>query len=285
MYRLFLNVTGFCFLMILFACADNSRTTMLTGHMSGYNNETRVKKNLKPELSEISGIVFLNDGQKIASVNDEDGLIFISDFSGKDTTTSFSFAPKGDFEEIVMDSKYFYVLESRGRIYKVPRPGVQDTVTIFKMGMKNADFEAMYMDSANKRLVLICKSCPDYEKNKTKPAFCFDLTTNQFSEQPCLVIDVKQARKLLKNDYFGAKPSGAAIHPKLNKVFIVCSQDGKGLLICDLEGNIEQAILLDEAMFPQPEGITFAPNGDMYISNEGLYQPGSIIYYPYKKMN
>ncbi len=227
--------------------------------------------------------MFLNDGQKIASVNDEDGLIFISDYSGKDSTTSFRFAPKGDFEEIVMDSKYFYVLESRGRIYKVPRPGVNDTVTIYKMGLKNVDFEAMYMDSVNKRLVMLCKSSPDYEKNKTKPAFCFDLTTNQFSEQPCFVIDVKQARKLLKNDYFGAKPSGAAIHPKLNKLFIVCSQDGKGLLICDLEGNIEQAILLDEGVFPQPEGITRAPNGDMYISNEGLYQPGSIIHYPYKR--
>ena len=283
MNRSFLYAGVFSFLVIFFSCSDGSKSTILTGHMSGYDNETRERKYLRDELREISGLIFLNDGQKFASINDEEGKIYISDYSNKDTTTSFEFAPKGDFEAITMDGKYFYVLESRGRIYKVPRPGIEDTVTIFKMGLKNADFEAMYMDSANKRLVLLCKSCPDYERNKTKPVFCFDLTTNQFNEQPCFVIDVKKARKLLKNDVFAAKPSDAAIHPKLNKLFIVCSQDGKGLLICDLEGNIEQAIYLDEALFPQPEGITFAPNGDMYISNEGLYQPGSIVHYPYKR--
>lgn len=82
---------------------------------------------------------------------------------------------------------------------------------------------------------------------------------------------------------FAAKPSAAAIHPILKKLFIVCSQEGRGLIICDLEGNVEEAHRLDEGMYPQPEGITFAPNGDMYISNEGLIQPGSIVHYPYRK--
>jgi hypothetical protein len=50
-----------------------------------------------------------------------------------------------------------------------------------------------------------------------------------------------------------------------------------------MQGNVEHAIYLDESIFPQPEGITFSPHGDLYISNEGLYQPGSIIHYPYKK--
>lgn len=277
------TVTGILLSMLLSCNENNRKSSILTGYMGNYSNETKEKKFLQDELQEISGIVFLKDGQKMASINDEKGKIFIIDYGNKDSTISFDFAPKGDFEDIVMDEKYFYVLESRGRIYKVPKPGIADTVTIFKMNIRNVDFEAMYMDTARKRIVMLCKSCPDYERKMTKPAFYFDLTTNEFGNEPAFVIDVRKVRKLLKSDAFKTWPSAAAIHPRLNKLFIICSQDGKGLLICDLEGNVEQAIKLDEGLFPQPEGLTFSPDGDMYISNEGLYQPGSIIRYPYKR--
>lgn len=273
------------FLISLFACnGQGHKPSMLSGAMSGYSNEHRERKFLKDEVKEISGMVFLKDGQKMASVNDEEPKIFVVDYANKDTTTSITFGEKGgDFEDIVADEKYYYVLESRGRIYRVPRPGTTDSIVIFKMAIKNADFEAMYLDSAKHRIVMLCKSCPDYDKSKSKPAFSFDLVTKEFSTEPIFTIDVARIRKLLKSPNFGAKPSAAAVHPILNKVFIVCSQDGKGLLICSLEGHVEHAIFLDESLFPQPEGITFAPNGDLYISNEGLYQPGSIIHYPYRR--
>lgn len=285
MNRILNAVLIFSVVCSITACNNNNhKPSILSGHFSHYKNGERERKLLKEELTEISGMAFLNDGQKIAAVNDEEGKIFIFDYANKDTTTSFTFAPKGDFEEIVIDGNYFYVLESRGRIYKVPKPGVEDTVSVFKLDLKNVDFEAMFLDKANNRLVMICKSCPDLDKEQVKSGFCFDLATNTFSEAPCFNINVKDARRLLKSNFFGTKPSAAAVHPILNKLFIVCSQDGKGILVCDMNGNIEQAIFLDESLYPQPEGITFAPNGDMYISNEGLYQPASIIRYPYKKM-
>lgn len=285
MNRGFLSSGTMILLISLLACnGQGHKPSILSGAMSGYSNELRERKFLKDEVKEISGMVFMKDGLKMASVNDEEAKIFIVDYANKDTTTSFTFGEKGgDFEDIVMDAKYYYVLESRGRIYRVPKPGTTDSTVIFKLPIKNADFEALYMDSAKHRIVMLCKSCPDYEKGKTKPAFAFDLETNEFSTDPIFTIDVGRVRKLLKSPNFGAKPSAAAVHPILNKVFIICSQDGKGLLICSLEGNIEHAIFLDESLFPQPEGITFAPNGDLYISNEGLYQPGSIIHYPYRK--
>ena len=284
MNRFFSNTAGLLFFVFLLSCNGKKRkASILTGYMSSYSNEAREKKYLKEELQEISGIFFLNEGQKIAAVNDEEGKVFVLDFANKDTTTSFVFALKGDFEDIVADKNYYYILESKGKIYRVPKTGVQDTVTHFKLDIKDADFEAMYMDTAMKKIVLVCKSCREYEKNKLIPAYCFDLATNTFEAEPCFTIDVKKVRKLLKSNGFGSKASAAAINPKNNKLYIVCSQEGKGLLICDLEGNVEQAIYLDDEVFPQPEGITFAPNGDMYISNEGLYQPGSIIFYPYKK--
>ncbi|NJO24841.1 MAG: hypothetical protein HC867_02185 [Bacteroidia bacterium] len=112
------------------------------------------------------------------------------------------------------------------------------------------------------------------------PAFCFDLAAKQFQQEPCFMIDTKKVRALLNDKNLECRPSAAAIHPVLNKLFVLCSV-GKVLIICDTEGNVEEAFRLDPAFFPQPEGITFAPNGDMFICNEGQDQLGTIIRFPF----
>ena len=269
--------------LLFLSCNSNRKPAVLNGYLTGYSNVNREKKFVIDDLQEISGIFFINDGEKMVSINDEEGKIYTLDFSGKELTTSFTFGKKGDYEDIVMDDKYYYVLEGKGRIHRVPRPGVDDSVVEFRSNIKDADFEAMYIEPENNRIVIICKSCREYEKDKKMPAYCFNLLTNEFEPEPCYTLDISKVRKLLKNNLFASKPSAAAIHPILNKLFIICSQDGRGLLICDRNGNVEEAHYLDDGMFPQPEGITFAPNGDMYISNEGLIQPGSVVRYPYRK--
>jgi uncharacterized protein YjiK len=35
--------------------------------------------------------------------------------------------------------------------------------------------------------------------------------------------------------------------------------------------------LLKRSIFPQPEGITFSPNGDLFIANEGDGDGGTIL--------
>jgi len=35
--------------------------------------------------------------------------------------------------------------------------------------------------------------------------------------------------------------------------------------------------MLAKKLFPQPEGLTFKTNGDMYISNEGISSKGTLI--------
>ena len=44
----------------------------------------------------------------------------------------------------------------------------------------------------------------------------------------------------------------------------------------DNSGNIKKLIELGKE-FSQPEGITFSPQGEIFISNEGGQEPGNIL--------
>ena len=66
------------------------------------------------------------------------------------------------------------------------------------------------------------------------------------------------------------------------KLYIVASV-GKLLVVADKNGKVEQVFRLDPVMYNQPEGMTFAPNGDLYISNEGGEGIATILKFIYKK--
>ncbi|HZH01113.1 MAG TPA: hypothetical protein VEY32_08525, partial [Flavisolibacter sp.] len=71
-------------------------------------------------------------------------------------------------------------------------------------------------------------------------------------------------------------PSGMAIHPQTGDIYIVEGTHPK-LLIMDRRGNIKTLHPLQSSSFQQPEGITFSPSGETYISNEGGKGKGNIL--------
>jgi hypothetical protein len=48
-------------------------------------------------------------------------------------------------------------------------------------------------------------------------------------------------------------------------------------LVLDKNGKPKTLKTLDSKAFYKPEGISFSPQGDMYISNEGKKDPGNIL--------
>jgi hypothetical protein len=57
-------------------------------------------------------------------------------------------------------------------------------------------------------------------------------------------------------------------------------------VVTDKKGKIEQAFHISGIMFPQPEGITFASNGDMFISNEiATEQAATLLKFRYDVNN
>src|SRR5690606_38224258 len=70
-------------------------------------------------------------------------------------------------------------------------------------------------------------------------------------------------------------PSEIAVHPKTNDIYVLEGKNPK-LLIMDEQGILKTVYKLDEINFPQPEGMTFSADGDLYISNEAASGTASI---------
>lgn len=237
---------------------------------SGYSFSTPDDKmELGKHLKEISGMAYIPGKKKILAENDEKGNIFTIDFENKiDLIDKEKFGGKGDYEDIVYTDSAVYMLISSGIVSKVFIKDSSFTTTEFdlKLNGKN-EFEAMYLDADGKSLILLCKDCSK-EKNEVRNAYRFDLTTEKFISEKAYTIDVSSIQNKLKDDKAEFKPSAAGISPLNGKLYIVASV-GKVMVIATKDGVVEEVIKLDPELYNQPEGLTFAPNGDLYISNEG----------------
>lgn len=241
------------------------------------------KMKLGKHLHEISGMAWIGNDMILAE-NDEKGDIYQVDFKNKkDEFKKIKFGGHGDYEDIVHTDDADYLLVSTGSIVQVT---VKDSAVTgtkeYELGKKgNNEYETLYLDKADNSIIMLCKKC-SHEKETSRSAFRFDLATKTFSKEPAYIIDIGAIQKMLNDDKAEFKPSAAAINPVNGKVFIVASV-GKLLVVTDKKGNVEQVFKLDPNLFNQPEGMTFAPNGDLYISNEGGEGEATILKFSYKK--
>jgi len=238
---------------------------------------------LDKKLNEISGLFYLRNENAMLTIADDKQKIYritkdgeVSDYFEEDI------GKVKDFEDVIKVDSSVYVLSSSGTIVEV-RPtdsGLKVNNYPFWSSEKN-DFETLYYDSAAKGLIMLCKKCGDETDKEIKAAYRFDLAGKQFETQPYYTISGKDVRNSLKDGRVEFKPSAAAIHPLEKKLYILSSA-GNLLVVADLKGKVQHVYRLNPTLYPQAEGIAFAPNGDMYVSNEAKLGKPTLLYIPYK---
>src|SRR5258706_9249050 len=260
---------GSLVLLLLIFIAVGCQTKRVIYTPKGYDITKPDETELGNKLREISGIFWVNDSTMLAQ-NDESGKIFTINLLDKQDFKypTIEFGEKNDYEDIVKVDSSAFLLVSTGQIIEVPgyaRGGDVPGTMVASLEGKN-EFETMYYDKDVNSIIILCKSCHK-EKDEVRTAYRFDLATHRLIDTPYFTISINVIRKKLDDNRAEFRPSAAAIHPILNKLYIV-SSIGKLLVITDKRGNVEQAMPISSTIFNQPEGITFAANGDMYISNE-----------------
>jgi uncharacterized protein YjiK len=264
----------------LWGCASKSYDSP-----PGYDFRKPDLRKLGKSLNEISGITYNSEDGSLWAISDSKRkIVGIRVKSGKlKDETGNVVAQDQDLEDIVKLDTATYLLSSSGLLYEVPLK-TRDSASVrsypFWSTDKN-DFETIYYDPSADGLIIVCKTCEDDKGKHVRSAYRFDLKTKKFDSSAFYTISTEEVRKILKNDDAEFDPSAAAIHP-INKRLYILSSAGNLLVIADNRGKVIEAYNLNPDEHPQAEGIAFAPNGDMYIANEGKYGTPTLQIFKYR---
>ncbi len=235
---------------------------------------------LPSELAEISGIAYRSKDNSLFAESDEKGGLYKIFLNKPTDIRKWKFGHKRDYEDIVLLDSTFYILNNNGYITSLHF--LQDSIATHEYtfpGTGKNEFEAMYYDDTLKKLMLLCKDC-EVDKDATVSSYSFDL--QQFTYNTSYVIDAKDIAVLTSPAALKYKPSGASVNPVTGELYILSSIN-KLLVVADRKGKIKEVYHLDPSLFNQPEGITFSPNGSLFISNEGgKQQQATILFYQFK---
>jgi len=252
---------------------------------------------LDRSLNEISGLSYDSENHSFITIDDESGNFYKLDGTNLITTKRTKFYKKGDYEAIEKVGHKIYVCRSSGNIY------VYDTLTknteVLKNNLNSSnDIEGLCYESQSNTLLIACKGQPLNKLTGSKNQKCvyqFDLSKNELDPNPYLSITdealitfvnnqqtklskSKQNKRLNKVKNFS--PSGIAIHPSTNDFYIISAKESI-VIILDKNKNLKNIQFLNSKLIPQPEGIAFGKNQDLYIATEGKGFSGKIFKFTY----
>lgn len=245
------------FAFLLYACvdkSDNEKKKIINYDWKSPIQTTQLPK----ELKEISGIQYMNDSL-IACVQDEDGkILFVNPYTSL-IESSIRFSKNGDYEDLVKVGNSFFILRSDGTLFEYTDAGTN----VYDTGLSTAhNMESLTYDKANRRLLL-------GDKAGKNPFYVFDLQNRTLKKAPLFTLENENI-----------SPTGMSFHPISKELFVL----GKDRIVTvNEEGAVLQTQILPPSLFPQPEGISFKPNGNILISNEGKgNKNATILEYKFK---
>lgn len=237
------------------------------------------KWELPAALNEISGITWIGE-DRVACVQDENGIIYIYNLRTSKVEDEIMFGEDGDYEGIAVIENDAYVLRSDGTIIEVSDfmgndPQVKSHETEVNR-LPGINLEGLCADPTNNRLLMAVKERKNF--NEHKEIFAFDLDNKHSAAKALFRIDLSdpifnKVKDKLEKKF---KPGEINIHPKTGELFILDGTRPK-LLITEKDGTPKELFMLTTEKFGNPEGLTFSPAGELYISNEAESDPANIL--------
>lgn len=238
---------------------------------------------LPPELAEISGVA-LAGPDRLAGIEDESGTLYFYNLRTQRIDSTVKFGPKGDYEDVARQGAVWLILRSDGTIFR--RTATETTTHATGLTAANEP-EGLAYDAATGQLLVACKSEAGAGLDDTKRAvYRLNPQTYQIEPKPAYVLDVpailaadpgqRKGKKGPKVSQFA--PSAVAIQPGTGHVFVLSAR-GNGLVELDKQGKVVAVQTLPTKLFPQPEGLAFAPNGDLFVASEAGKKDGQGLVY------
>ena len=250
---------------------------------------------LPAELTEISGITFLNDSIVLA-IADEEGTLYYYDIKQNKVVKKQNFGKPDDYEDLVRVGNDLYIVVSSGVIHHLKNfASDHPEIVSFKIPLKGKNnIEGIAYDAKNNRLLLAEKDNGLNNNEKTKEIYAYDLKSGTFQTSAIITINVEKIENQFKGDALEEsskkflkalgnenmnkvfRPSALSVKPSTNELYVLSSIN-KLIAVISPTGELTRIIPLTGKDFKQPEGIAFSPDESLYISNEGRSKSGNII--------
>ncbi len=267
---------------------------------NGYDFSKPVLSDILPaSLHEISGLTIL-DSTTLACVQDENGILFLYDIKEHRIKRQYTFGLNGDYEGITKVNHSLYILRSDGVLFEIKDYRSKKlSVKTYAAGVPALNNEGLCYDPDNSRLLIGAKGRINkdplnkelrciYEFNlKTKtlnqtPAFSFHVTDINLSAKMEGIVFAKKKNKkgVVTEAAFKVNTSEIAIHPISKQLYVLSASD-HCLFIFNMNGNLEAIRPLNPILFNKAEGLSFFPNGDLLVSNEGQAHQPTLLRFNY----
>ena len=263
--------------------------TTSTNYVFPYRiNDPDAEFELDNDLEEISGLSLTTDQRYLVAIQDEDGKVFLINPSDGTIEREIDFWKDGDYEGVEVVGDDVYVVKSSGTLYRIQGLGSdQQKVDKFNDFLNgDNDVEGLAYDAKNQRLLLACKAASGADTDEpSKSIYSFSLSRLALERDPAYCIRKQDVQDFLgmtpmlrkvdeivsffdpDNSDFDFSPSAVAIHPISGDLYILSSV-GKMLMVIAADGTLRHLEKMEKKLHEQPEGLCFAPDGTMYLSNE-----------------
>lgn len=263
-------------------------TLVLSGNFSleGYNlkAENARQWKLPRQLQEISGLAMTRDNRLLAH-NDEKGIIFEIDYQNGSIVKRFGLSDLrkpvlDDFEGIAVADNRIYLVTSSGRLYECPEGEDGQTVlfNVYTTGVgREYEIEGLAYEPSQRVLLLMSKTPRSPELGKQLTIYRWSIDTKQLVEDGHTVIPIIDFSRHIKGKRF--QPSGIERHPGSGNYFVVAAGQS-AIAEITASGQVVAVRKFPAEWHRQAEGITFAADGTLIVSDEGKGKRARLTLYP-----
>lgn len=210
-------------------------------------------------LEEISGLGLIGPGI-ICAIADQKGTAYFIDVNTEGSIVKeLPFFNDGDFEAIELVGQTIFALKSDGKLFEIINWKNEENmkVVIHNTPLNKEDnLEGLCYDPSRNALLLVCKN--EKTKNNPRRVLAFDLKDKTLGMAPVYTIYPEEVNNLLPygphedRDYFS--PSGIAIHPFNQDVYILSTALKRMVVLDYSNGRIRYAVRLDKKFCQSQKG-------------------------------
>lgn len=305
-----LSTLGSAFILTLGSCGQGggtsgTQTTDRAGQAAqqeqipiAYDLQHPTVYTMPDELREVSGISFYKgDPAMLYAEQDENGRLYWLE-PGGDKAHYYDFGKDGDYEDLAFVGSQVVFLKSNGNLYSFdfkPAAGADAAPVTGKLQewkdlLPKGEYEGLYADTGQNQLYVLCKECKNEDHKKAVSVYKLKSNGQGWALSGSSTVDVTKISALSanekdsgkKNKKIDFKPSAISLNPLTHQWYLLSSVN-KMLVVTDAGFQVQAVYPLDHKQFPQPEGMCFDRDNNLYISNEGpAGGEGTVLKFTYK---